>query len=214
MMTLYSMSDTCALAPHIALTWSAALPHRVRILSSGQNHEPDFLTVNPLGSVPALVLEDGGILTEATAILTYIDTLAPDAFVAPERSEQGQARLVAWLSFMSSELQPAFMSYFKPSRLSPDPDHHQDLKDQAQARIAFLLRHVEERFKGPYLFGEHRSVADPYLFILCRWAREAFIDLEDYPRLASFQRHMGLDPDVERVLAQYPLRHTGPWALR
>ncbi len=202
MMTLYSMSETCALAPHIALAWSA-LPHRVRILGRGENHQPEYLSLNPLGSVPTLVLANGEVLTETTAILTYFGALRPGAFEAPERSEQDQARLVSWLSFMSSELQPAFISYFRPGRLSPDPDHHQDLKDQAQARIDFLLRHAEERFKGPYLFGEHRCVADPYLFVICRWIGDTFIDIESFPKLASFQRHMRLDADVVEVLGQY-----------
>jgi glutathione S-transferase len=202
MKVLYSMSDTCALAPHIALAWSDQ-PYRVRILANGENHEPDYLAINPLGSVPALELYSGEILIETAAILTYIDALSPDAFRAPARKPAAQAELSSWLSFLSSELQVAFSTFFNPGRFSPDPDHHQELKDQAQSRIAFLLHHAQERFQGPYVFGEHRSVADPYLFVICRWIGNTFIDIEAYSKLASFKRHMNLDADVLDVLGQY-----------
>ncbi|MEN1728673.1 MAG: glutathione S-transferase N-terminal domain-containing protein [Pseudomonadota bacterium] len=208
MLTLYSMPGTCALAVHIALAW-ARLPCENRMLTRGTNHETSYLSVNPLGSVPAIVLEDNSVLTEASAILLFIHSVAEEAFEAPERSKIGRAQLASHLSFLTSELHAAFGPHFAPGRFSPDPEHHQDLRDQAYARIAFLLRHMEEQFEGPYLFGEHRSVADPYLFVVCRWISLTPIDLENFPQLASFKRHMSLDADVVKVLSAYSKSSTG-----
>lgn len=55
---LYTMSGTCALAPHIVLEWIGK-PYELEVMKHGQHLEPDYLRVNPKGKVPALALEDG-----------------------------------------------------------------------------------------------------------------------------------------------------------
>jgi len=202
MLTLYTKANTGSVAADIALAWSR-LPHRVHCLKPGENHELAYLAINPLGSVPALAFSTGEVLTETAAILSYVDALSPDAFPAPRRDALGQATLVSWLSFLGSELQAAFGPVRAPGRFSQDPDHHRDLREQAEARIAFLFGHVEERFVGPFLFGAHRSVADPYLFVICRWLADTTIDLESYGQLASFTRHMDLDADIIHAMSRY-----------
>ena len=70
-MKLYTLSGTCALAPNIAAAWEDA-PIEVVLMERGEHNEEANLAINPRGQVPALVFDDGDVLTEATAILSYI----------------------------------------------------------------------------------------------------------------------------------------------
>ncbi len=70
-MKLFYMPGACSLAPHIVLEW-VGKPFELARVEKGKTREPEFLAVNPVGKVPALIEEDGRILTEAGAILLYL----------------------------------------------------------------------------------------------------------------------------------------------
>ena len=59
----------------------------------------DYLAINPLGLVPALVLDDGTLLTENAAILGYL----ADRYLAG-RGRGPRARRQQWIGFVNSEL--------------------------------------------------------------------------------------------------------------
>nr|WLE99329.1 glutathione S-transferase 2 [Alexandrium pacificum]WLE99332.1 glutathione S-transferase 2 [Alexandrium pacificum] len=42
-------------------------------VGTGENRSPEFLKINPLGEVPALILPSGQALTESIAIVKYLD---------------------------------------------------------------------------------------------------------------------------------------------
>jgi len=68
-----------------------AVPETVVDLDAGDQHAPAFRALNPMGGVPALVLDDGTVLTQSLAILEWIEEtyaappLLPDAAAARAR---------------------------------------------------------------------------------------------------------------------------------
>lgn len=64
----------------------------------------DYRKVNPLGYVPALVLDDGTLLTEGAAIVQYIADRVPSKTLAPPNGTIKRTRLQAWLNFFLSEM--------------------------------------------------------------------------------------------------------------
>lgn len=70
--TLYCSPGTCSLATHVALEETGKPYTPVETLISAKaNRTPEYLGINPRGKVPAL-LADGRVITESSAILTYI----------------------------------------------------------------------------------------------------------------------------------------------
>lgn len=205
MLTLYSMSGTCALAVHIALEW-AEIPFELKVLKRGANRGIDYLQINPLGAVPAMRLEDGSVLTEASALLTYVDARSPDTFSAPSRDAFGRARLAETLSFFTTELHAAFAPHFAPARFHPDVAEHDTLRAMAYERVLRLFDLTDDLLSGRYIFGNSRSVADPYLYVLTRWISGTPLDLENFPLLANFKRMMDIDPGVRNALDRYNLK--------
>ncbi|HTE37179.1 MAG TPA: glutathione S-transferase family protein, partial [Reyranella sp.] len=93
------------MATHIALNEAgASFEARPLTLQKG-TRAPDFLTVNPNGKVPALVV-DGTVLTEVAGTLFYLVRAFPQAGLMPAGA-LGEAEAVSWMSFDASTLHTA-----------------------------------------------------------------------------------------------------------
>lgn len=65
-------------------------------------YNPDVLTVNPLGQVPALVLPSGEVMTESAAILIYLADRYPDAQLAPSPGDKRRPAFLRWMTYVSA----------------------------------------------------------------------------------------------------------------
>jgi glutathione S-transferase len=188
-MKLYLAPGACSLADHIALHEAGLDFDHVRVDLRTKRTEDgrDFNEVNPKGYVPALVLDDGQVLTENAAILSWIAEQAPR--LAPGGS-LGRTRLIEMLAFIGSELHKPFVRALFPT----SDDDKQAAEDAIRRRLAFLA----ERLGGDYLFGSEVSVADAYLYVMLRWAEMQSIEVPE--PLAAFARRMEARPAVRQAL--------------
>ncbi|MGH7480604.1 MAG: glutathione binding-like protein [Longimicrobiales bacterium] len=177
-MKLYLTPGACSLADHIALHEAGLAFDRVRVDLRTKRTEDggDFTEVSPKGYVPALVLDDGQLLTENVAILCWAAERAPE--LAPG-GDLGRIRLIEMLAFIATELHKPFVRAFFPTS---DAE-----KEAAQAAIAGRLGFLADRLEGDYLFGRELSVADAYLYVMLRWARMQKLDVPE-PLAAFFDR--------------------------
>jgi glutathione S-transferase len=81
-----------------------------------EQHEPEFLKINPAGQVPVLV-HDGRVLTESTVINEYIDTVFPGPPLRPA-DPFDRARMRIWTKFVDEQFRPA-LSYLAWHRVIP-----------------------------------------------------------------------------------------------
>ena len=189
-MKLYYSPGACSLADHIALHEAGLSFDLVKVdlkthkLEDGRS----FLDVNPKGYVPALQFDDGEVLTENVAILSYIADRHP-ALVAP--GELGRHRLLETLSFFAAEIHKAFHPLFDPRATDAE-------KKTAGDTVAEKLTLVSTKFVGPFLFGAHATVADAYLFVMLMWAAKNKIAVPD--TLREFGERMRSRPNVNIAL--------------
>jgi glutathione S-transferase len=188
-MKLYLAPGACSLADHIALHEAGlAFDHvRVDLRTKRTEDGRDFHEVNPKGYVPALVLDDGQLLTENVAILYWIAEQAPR--LAPG-GNLGRTRLVEMLAFIGSELHKPFVR-----SLFPTSDAE---KQAAEAAIRKRFAFLAEQVQGDYLFGNEVSVADAYLYVMLRWAQMQSIEVPE--PLSAFARRMEVRPAVRQAL--------------
>lgn len=199
-MKLYAMPGTCALAVNIALQWAEA-DYQVALMKHGDQRQSDFLEINSMGKVPALVLDDDRVLTEASAILNWIVDVYPDAELGGNGADRRYA-INQWLSFMTSEVHASgYGPHFAPQRFHPDESQHETVRAAAHGRLNGLYRQLETRLDGrAHSVGEHHTVADPYLFVLTLWIDMTPLSLADFPGLKAFRESMETDPGVNRAL--------------
>jgi glutathione S-transferase len=195
-MKLFTRPGTCSLAADIALR-EAGIPFELIKVShhTGKTAEGvDFKDINSKGYVPALMLDNGEVLTENAALLQFIADLNPAANLAPHAGTLARYRLAEWLAYINSEVHKSFSPLFQP-------DAPEDLKQYARANLAKRVGWLAERLGSkPYLLGEQFSVADAYLFVVLSWSVHVSFDLSPWPNLRAFQERVAARPHVVEAL--------------
>lgn len=144
------------------------IERRMMDLMEGENRSPEALERNPRGGSPVLELEDGGHLTESTAICEYLEERYPDpplvgatpeerAFTRAKMRVIDQSVIVPMSNgFRSAEGLPMFKD-----RLLCVPEAAEGNKAYARDGLAALDRDLGG---GGWLCGEHFTLADIMLF--------------------------------------------------
>lgn len=195
-MKLYFSQGACSLSPHIVmheagLTFEAIpAPTKTHQLPDGT----DFYTINPLGYVPYLTLDDGRSLHEGPAIVQYLADLVPEKKLAPANGTFERYKLQEWLTFIGTELHKSFSPLFNPA--APD-----ETKEQAKQTLAKRLAWVDSELAGKdYLLGEQFTVADAYLFTVTNWARIVKVDLSTFANLLAYRTRVSERPGVQAAM--------------
>jgi glutathione S-transferase len=195
-MKLYYAPGACSLSPHIVAR-ELGIPvelKKVNIKDKTVEDGGDYRKVNARGYVPALELDDGGVLTEGPAIVQYLADRKPEAGLAPKNGTFERYRLQEWLNFLTSEIHKQFSPLFRPN--TPE-EYKTILRENLAARFDWLDRELAGR---DYLMGKQFSVADAYAFVLLGWTRPLKIDLARWPNLVAFQQRVGARPRVQEAL--------------
>ena len=195
-MKLYYSPGACSLSPHIALKESGlafeaiAAPTKTHQLLDGT----DYYTINPLGYVPLLVLDDGRQLREGPVIVQYIADQVPDKHLAPANGTWERYKLQEWLNTIGTELHKGFSPLFNPSM----PD---EAKAMAKTRLTSRLQWVDGELAGKnYLMGDDYCVADGYLFTVTNWAKPTGVDISGLANIAAFRERMLARPAVQAAM--------------
>jgi glutathione S-transferase len=199
-MKLYYSPGACSLADHIALEWIGQ-PYEAIAVSREQRKTPEYLAINPAGAVPAIE-HDGWALTQNSAILNYLADIHPDARLAGDGSARSRAEVNKWLAVANSDIHPAFHPLFGTTGYLEDPVRIEKTKDAARTKLRGLFERVDAQLAGNDWIAGTRSIADPYLFVVTRWAKAMDVDLSGLGNLERFFNAMQADPGVHRALEQ------------
>ncbi|EJL26246.1 glutathione S-transferase [Caulobacter sp. AP07] len=189
-MKLFFAPDFSSLAAHTALLEAGLRFEIARVdLESGQLRGGGaYLDVNPKGQVPALMFDDGQVLTENVAILAWIADRAPH--LAPS-GDMGRYRLLEMLSFIASEIHKRFPIYMSIP---------EDARAPIAGEIVGWFSFVAPRLERGYLFGETFSVADAYLFVMARGALQLGFPIDE--PLRDYVARIEARPAVRTALSR------------
>src|SRR5690606_33718228 len=197
-MKLYSKPGACSTAIHIALQWSGG-DFDVEILDGAAMKAPAYLAINPSGAVPALV--DGDfVLTQNAAIMGYIADTHPQAALGGDGSARQRAEATRWLSFVNSDVHPAFKPIFSPARYIGSETQHDAVKAAARTMVRVLMETADKRLADNDWLAGFRSFADPYFYLTVRWAQGTGVDMSGLDHVAAFRTRMDADAGVQAAL--------------
>ncbi|MGB7988055.1 MAG: glutathione S-transferase family protein, partial [Candidatus Methylophosphatis roskildensis] len=153
-LTFYHSPNTRSTAALILLEELGA-PFELKVLDmkAGEQRQPAYLVINPMGKVPALV-HDGALITEQPAVFIYLADLFPDAGLAPPIGDPLRGPYLRWMVFYGSCFEPAVIDRSmqrEPAAMSTSPYGDYDM---------MLSTLTEQLAKGPYLLGDRFSAAD------------------------------------------------------
>lgn len=200
-MKLYCLPGACSLADHIVLEWIGQ-PFSIEILGREALKQPPYLAINPAGAVPALVDDDGWVLTENVAILNYLADRFPEAGLTGDGSIRGRAQVNRWLGYLNSDVHKSFVPLFAPARFIADEASHDGIREQARKNVRAHLERIDAHLAGrQWLAADTRSIADPYLFAMLGWTGRVGVERSDLANLSAFEARMAAEPGVRQALA-------------
>ncbi len=174
----------------VAITLEAyGLPYRQRDLS-GFGDRADVRAVNPLGRIPALVLDNGEILVDSAAIIDHLDEIVGRERALTPPSGAARRAVLRVAALMMGACDKGLHAAYERNHHPPEK-MHQPWIDDCMAQMKHALAAAEE-LAGPgqaYLLLDRLTQADVTAFIAERLARGLKVDTAtELPRLHAHCR--------------------------
>ena len=147
-------------------------------LQKKESRGSDYLGVNPMGKVPAIV-HDGALVTEQGAVYTYLADLYPEAGLTPAIGDPLRGPYLRWLFFYGSSFEPALVD--RSMKREPAPPSTAPYGDYD----TMLKTLTDQLAAGPFLLGERFTAADVLWATALRWTT-MFKLVPDTPVVAGY----------------------------
>lgn len=186
MTTLCYAKGTCAIGIHVLLE-EIGKPYELRKVdfSKQEQHTPEYRALNPKGKVPALVRDDGSILTEYGAIATWLALTNPDAKLMPSDPEK-MARVIEAMDFAIGTLHMlSWRLYRRPDAYTANPEEQEKLKVRGKEAVMAGLKVVDDALAGKEWAAGDYSIADSALYYVEYWVT----DVAKWPLPPNVQAH-------------------------
>jgi glutathione S-transferase len=181
------------MASHIALEEVGAKFEPIRLdLRQGEQNKPEFLAINPKHKVPTLVLDDGRVLTENPAIISYAADTHPEAKLLPPVGDFARAKAQEWLAWSASGVHISFGPLFGAmSKGGAD----EATRAVTQKNLDLFNHWLEGK---TFVLGEQFSGADCYTVVFYNWARLFKLDIGE--NIKKSVRALIERPGVQRMM--------------
>lgn len=191
-MKLIYANGACSLSVHIMLE---ELGRKYEAISVSLKDKTVLESYNEKSYVPALILDDGTLLTEAISILQYLADVNQRSDLLPEPGTIGRAKTIEWLSYFSSELHKGFGPFFMRDKLGPE------FRAKMEERVDQRLKYLNRSLKGSkFLMGDDFTIADMYAIAILRIGDHVKMDYIKYPEILRYKRALEEMPVVRKVI--------------
>lgn len=193
--TLFYSPQTRATGARVLLEELNA-PYDLHVLNMkmGEQRQPAYLAINPLGKVPAVRVNDT-LVTEQGAIYLYLADLFPEAGLAPALTDPDRGAYLRWLFIYGSCFEPAVVDRL----MKREPG---SMNETPYASYESVIDMLEEALKtGPYLLGERFTAADLLWGIALCWTT-MFGLVEARPALQVYMDRISGRASIQKVSAE------------
>jgi glutathione S-transferase len=189
--TLYHSPQTRSSGTLILLEELGA-PYELQVLNmkAGDQRQPAYLAINPMGKVPALRHGDA-LITEQVAIYLYLADLFPEAGLAPPLGDPLRGPYLRWMDAACFE--PALID--RSLRRDPAPAMASPYDFDTMLKTL-----TDQLKKGPYVLGERFSAADVLWGTALTWATNWKL-VPELPVIMSYAQRGSARPSVAKVKA-------------
>tara|TARA_R110001599_G_scaffold69414_1_gene195425 strand:- start:6880 stop:7533 length:654 start_codon:yes stop_codon:yes gene_type:complete len=156
-----------------------------------ETSQPGFLSINPIGKIPAIITESGDVLSESNAILYYFGS---DTSLWPA-GRRNQAEVLRWMFFEQYSHEPTLSVIRYLKNFTEHPDQHSEQIRLLTPKAERALDTLENRLgKSAWVAASTCTIADYALYPYTKLANEAGFDLRGYPAIESWLEHLESQP--------------------
>lgn len=199
-MTLYFSPGACSTASHIGCEETGA-PYEEKLtsLAKGEQKTEAYLKINPRGKVPALAV-DGHVITENTAILTYLGKRFPEKNLLP-KDPIAEAHAIGAMAWFSNTLHPAFTHVFRPERFVEGEESQKSVKALGRKSFYAALEDVDRLLNGnQWMMGSQYTVVDAYALVFYGWGTRVELPMANLRNYTAWKDRMLARPQVRKIL--------------
>lgn len=176
-------------------------------LDAFEQTEDPYKAINPMGKVPALVLEDGTVVTESAAIVLTIVERHGVNLLPPAGSSQ-KAWALRWLMFISNNIYEAIGRIEFPGRFTSNYYDRAAVEASARSEIRWYWilfeRELAKRdLAGPFAFGSEISALDLYAANIAGWYNPIEWRAPNAPRIEALRQAVKAHPKIAPVWARH-----------
>ena len=171
MYTLYTAPRCGSFVVHALLEEAKADYRVVEIDTAGNERKTkEYLSINPMGQIPALGLGKGRVMTESAAMVIYLVGRYPEARLAPPPTATERPAFLRWLIFMAVNIYQAQARAYYPERYTMEPKECDGLKAAATRQMNEQFAMIDKALSGKRcLAGTRCSAVDLYLLMVSHW---------------------------------------------
>ena len=190
----------------IVLNLKGLVPRDVLVdLDRGDQHAPAYRAINPMGAVPALVLDDGTVLTQSLAILEYLDETHPTPALLPD-GPAARARVRALCAITAADTHPLVVPRVQKALTALGLTEPQRIAWNADWFTRGLQAYEAQVGPGPFCAGALPTLADACLASHVAGAERFGVDLAPYPAVRAIH---GACMALPAFASAHPLSQTG-----
>lgn len=203
-MKLFYKSAACSLAPHIVMAELnmvyelEAVDLKTKACASG-----DYRKINPNGSVPALRMESGDILSEGAVIMQYLADQKPESGLMPKLGTMDRYRCMEWLNFIATDLHKNYTPLFFAGMIVKNAEGQTEMKSHyvnlLQTKIAVAADRLGDK---KFVMGDQFTIADAYLWTVLGWSKFVGVDFSKHANMTEYMARVGERPSVLRALKE------------
>ena len=195
---LYGVPQGCSFGSIVALEWLGQ-PYRLCRINMPQDMQSDlYARLNPVRETPALLLEDGTVLTESAAILQNIASRGIDRGLGFKQGTLEYDRLNQVIAFLNTTFFASFSSLWRAYEMEENPPVQSVLREVGRQAVAKAHEQLEATLSGSeWLAGPRKTLADAYFIGLARWGKyHRVVAPGQYPKLDRLIARLEADPAV------------------
>ena len=201
-MKLYYATQSRAVRPRWLLE-EAGVPYDLVHLSidAGDTKKPEYLALNPNGTVPTLV--DGDLtLFESAAICQYLADKFPEKKLAPPLGTPARGLYYQWIHYAMAELEPPAITIFLHTVRKPEAERLPQLVTEARAQLARVLGVVDRALAGrEWILGSQFGAADVLIGTTLGWCRMMSLLGSDLKHIPGYLERCAARPAFQRAMA-------------
>jgi glutathione S-transferase len=203
-MKLYYSAGSCSTSCHITLEESGLKYEAISVDWSNPS-DPSLKIVeqlNPMGTLPILVTDQGKVLNQNLAIHGYVADLAPSAKLLPPSGTIERAEAMNWLSFVAADYHKSFSPLFGLGAFE-DERAKKAVRDLSVASVNQCFALLDQHLAGKqFILGSQFSVIDAYCFVVTGWGQFLEVPIASYKNLSSYIGRVAARPAVHKVMKE------------